>query len=787
MRTLVTFLTASVLFAAPPTIATKVAGLEKRDGFVPLYWDAAGGKLWIEISRFGQEFLYLTSLPAGVGSNDIGLDRGQLGPGRVVRWERSGPRVMLVQGNTRYRALSNDEAERKAVRDSFAESVLWGFDIAAEEDGRVLVDATNFYLRDVHGVAETLARSRQGQWRVDATRCAFYLDRTRNFPRNTEVEATITLTGGPAGEWLRTVSPAGDSVTVREHHSFIELPGPGFEPRPFDPRAGYITTSYMDFATPVSEPITKRVANRHRLAKGGHITYYLDRGAPEPIRTALLEGARWWNQAFEAAGYPNGFRVELLPEDADPMDVRYNVIQWVHRSTRGWSYGASVTDPRTGEILKGHVTLGSLRVRQDFLIAEAFLAPYEEGAPLNRALMQMSLDRLRQLSAHEVGHTLGLQHNYIASAQRQASVMDYPHPYIKLGANGVPDLSEAYAKGIGEWDKVSIAWGYGLNTPAGRERLLQEARGRGLTFLSDQDARPLGSAHPQVHLWDNGANAVDELNRFMGLRAKALERFGEKNIRPGMPMALLEDVLVPLYLSHRYQLEAAAKTIGGRVYSYALRGDGQTPVQPVPPEEQRRALDAVLACLKPAALALPERILQLIPPRPTGYPGTRELFSGHTGPTFDPLAAAEAAADLAAQLLLNGERAARLVEHHARDAKQPSLEEVLEKLDAATWRAPRAAGMEGEIQRRVEMVLLRRMMDLAADDRTSARVRTAAWNRLGLLKSLGPEGSMDEVQRAHRKLAIRLIEGFEKDPKAPSLPRVAEAPPGMPIGCEDIW
>jgi len=504
---------AAVLPAAPPPISPKTAGAQRLDGFFPLHWDAAQGKLWMEVPLLDREFLYVSSLPAGIGSNDIGLDRGQLGATRVVRWERHGPKLLLVQSNYRFRAATDDAAERRAVRDSFAESVLWGFSIEAEEGGRLLVDATPFFLRDVHNVSEVLQRARQGAYRIEPSRCAVYMPRTKNFPRNTEVEAIITLTGGPPGGYLSSVTPSLDSVTVREHHSFVALTDDGYRPRAFDPRSGFISSSYMDFATPISEPITKRVIIRHRLDHDGPyraIVYYLDRGTPEPIRSALLEGARWWSQAFEAAGFPNGFRVEMMPEDADPMDVRYNVIQWVHRSTRGWSYGASVTDPRTGQILKGHVTLGSLRVRQDFLIAEAFLAPYESGKPLSPAMEQMSLDRLRQLSAHEVGHTLGLAHNYIASTRDRASVMDYTHPWIDL-KDGVPDFSNAYAKGIGDWDKVSIRWGYG-DSPAG---VLEEAAKRNLIFLTDQDARPLGSAHPATHMWDSGANAVDELNRLL--------------------------------------------------------------------------------------------------------------------------------------------------------------------------------------------------------------------------------------------------------------------------------
>src|SRR5438477_30819 len=521
-----------------PTIAEKTAGAQKLPGYFNLYWDAKQGKLWLEIDKWSSEFLYQSGLPAGIGSNDIGLDRGQLGRTRIVRFERSGPRVLLIQENLEYRAVSNDPDERRAVHDSFAESALWGFKVEAEEKDHALVDATDFFLRDAHGIPAALHRTKKK-----------------------------------------------------------------------DPQAA------------VSEPVQP-------------IVYYLDRGAPEPIRSALLEGARWWNQAFEAAGYKNAFRVEMLPEGADLMDLRYNVIQWVHRATRGWSYGAAVIDPRTGEIIKGHVTLGSLRVRQDFLIAEALLAPYEKGKPVSPKMQETALARLRQLAAHEVGHTLGLMHNYSASTVNRSSVMDYPPPYIKLGADGVLDLSAAYATGMGEWDKVSIAFGYqdfspGTNEQAALNKILLDAYGRGLRYLTDQDARPAGSSSSAAHLWDSGANAVDELNRIMQVRGAALKRFGENNIREGAALATLEDVLVPLYMLHRYQVEAASKLVGGMDYTFALRGDGQMPTQIVAPAEQRRALAAVLATLKPDVLALPEPLLKMIPPRPPDYERGREHFKIH--------------------------------------------------------------------------------------------------------------------------------------------------------------
>ena len=782
------------------TITERVAGMQKFPGYFPFYWDAKAGKLWLEIDKWNAEFLYVESLPAGIGSNDIGLDRGQVGQEYVVRFERVGPRVLLIAANQGYRANSDNADERRAVKDAFAESTLWGFDVVAEEGTRVLVDATNFYLRDVHQVTNTLQRQQQGTYRLEPSRSAFYLPNTKNFPQNTEVETTLTFTGEPMGQLVREVVPVPEAITVRERHSFVQLPPPGFKPRVFDPRSSFQSIDYMDFATPIEEPVTKRFITRHRLQKkdpGARISeavapivYYVDRGAPEPVRSALLEGARWWNQAFEAIGYKDAFRVEVMPADVDPMDVRYNVIQWVHRSTRGWSYGNSLVDPRTGEIIQGRVSLGSLRDRQDFLIAEGLLAPYDKTNTASPKLLEMVLARLRQLSAHEVGHTLGLQHNYAASPVSRASVMDYPAPRAKLGADGVPDLSDAYAKGIGEWDKVSIAYGYqdfpvGTDEQQSLDRTLSEAFARGLMYLTDQDARPASSASSVAHLWDNGTNVIDELGNVMKVRAAALRRFGENNIREGAPVATIEEVLVPIYMYHRYQVEAAAKVIGGQDYTFSVKGKGDRNPQIVSPEEQRRALAAVLDTIKPEALAVPESLLRLIPPRPSDYPRTREDFRIRTQPVFDSLAPAEAAADHVSGFLFNEERAARLVQFHARDVRNPGLGEVIDKILASTWKAPAAPGYAGEIQHTVNMIILNDLMSLASGERALNQVRAIASWKLDQLKTwatLQTRLTADENRRAFLYYALEQIKRFQDDPKKMNLTRPQTPPDGQPIG-----
>ena len=508
----------------------------------------------------------------------------------------------------------------------------------------------------------------------------------------------------------------------------------------------------------------------------------------------MLEGVSWWNQAFTAAGYKDAFQVKLLPEGIDPMDVRYNVVEWVPRSTRGWSIGNAVTDPRTGEIINGHVRLDALRIRQVFLIAQGLLNPFGKDPAALAKANAMALARIRQLAAHETGHTLGLMHNYAASIVNRASVMDYPPPTVTVGADGIPDVSNAYAVGIGAWDKIAITYGYrdfpaGTNETQALDKVLDDAFASGQLYLTDQDARPLGSASPIAHLWDTGSNDLDGLQQVMAVRQAALKNLSENAIREHTPMATLEDVLVPIYLYHRYQVTAVAKSIGGLNYTFDLRGPNRKDPEIVPAAQQRQALRAILKTLSPQALAVPQPLLKIIPPRPPEYPSSKENFARRTSPAFDSLAPAEAAADIVVQLLFQPERAQRMIEYHARDANNPGFDELLNDVIAATWKAPAAPGYNGAIQRTVNAVVLSHLMSLAADEHASSQVRAVALLKLDELKKwlASQENLLKDVPtRAEFFFARNQIDHFEKNPAEVHVTAPATPPAGDPIG-SDGW
>jgi hypothetical protein len=772
--------------------------MKKHNGFFNLYWDGNTGKLWLEIDKLDSEFLYINSLATGIGSNDIGLDRGQFGDNRIVKFVKNGPKIFLVQPNYSYRAISDNPYEQRAVNESFAKSILWGFPIKEQLMSSYLVDATDFFLNDWHNVSASLAFTGQGKYQVDITKSGIYPEGLKSFPENSIVESVLTFKGKPEGAYVRQVVPTSELITVKQRHSFVKLPDPGYTMRKFDARSGYFGISFLDYAVPFTEPLNKRYIVRHRLQKAypdepvsepvDPIIYYLDPGTPEPVRSALLEGATWWDEAFEAAGFKNAFQVRLLPDDADPMDVRYNLIQWVHRSSRGWSYGRSVIDPRTGEIIKGHVSLGSLRIRQDFLIAAGLLSPYLDGKTDLTQAKEMALARIRQLSAHEVGHTLGLAHNYASSIQDRASVMDYPHPLIKLNSEGEIDLSEAYDTRIGEWDKLAIKYGYTVFTNQEDENLnkiIEEGIHAGLYYISDKDSRPEGSAHPYAHLWDNNSNAANELNRIIEIRRLALNNLGLNSIPDNTPISNLEDVLVPIYLLHRYQVEAASKLIGGLLYSYSYKGDGQVITEMIPAETQKMALKAVIKTIQPDFLQVPENLLTMLPPKAIGPTNSRENFRKKTGLTFDPFAAAESAAELSIRLLLNPQRVSRLIEYKSRNQNLPGLHDIIFELIENSWKMKIQDPYLAEINRTVSKLVLTKLLYLAEDQSTAEQARAIALSEIFQLEKWMTENyslEKDHNQSVHLLYGMEMIRRYRENPDLFKSGTPFPLPAGSPIG-----
>lgn len=760
--------------------------LIKNTGLLTTYYSEKDDKIYLEVIHLDSSFIYVSSLSQGVGNNDLMLDRGQLGGTRVVKFKKAGNKLLLIQQNLKYRAITANKWEKKSVQEAFAKSVLFGFKILEQTEKGFLIDLTPFLLQDTHGVSEVLKSKNQGTYNLDLTRCALNMERTRNFPKNVEFDVIITLKGNAQGNEIRSVSPNSKFVTVYQHHSFVELPDNGFKLRRAHPNSGTITTDYMNYSSPIGESMKVSYCIRHRLEKKNPkaesseakepIIYYLDNGTPEPIRSALLDGASWWDEAFREIGYIDAFQVKILPDSIDPLDVRYNVIQWVHRSTRGWSYGGAVVDPRTGEIIKGHVSLGSLRVRQDYKIAKALSNNSSETQ-----LTEFALSRIRQLGAHEVGHTLGFAHNFAASLNNRASVMDYPHPLVRV-KEGKIDLSNAYDLGIGEWDKVTVAYAYSefaANEEIELKRILKNALNSGLRYVSDSDSRPLGSSNAFGHLWDNGSNPIDELQNVLLVRQVAIDQFDAEAVADGESFADLEDLFVLLYYYHRYQSEAVVKLIGGREYGYSLKGETEIPSKPVNSNEQRRALDALLQTLKVEILMIPEDKLKLFPDRGPWRGRDRESFATRTGSTFDPLSVAQTASEFLLVRLLHPERVNRLISQSMVDSDQLNLVETLNKLIQSSLKSSPKGEYQTEIQNIVNHTVLTKLMSMSQSKLIYPQARAITIDKLREHKEY-----LEELQKptVFQKEMIQEIKVFFDNPKNISFVEPMEMPDGSPIG-----
>ena len=798
------FILSTQVFASDSMKQSSVAdftqGMTQQTGFFDFYYQIETDKVFLKIDKLNQPFLFQSSMPQGIGSNDIGLDRGQLGETRLVKFERFGNKVLLKQLNTQYRASSTNIAEQASIDEAFADSVIAGFLVVATDGDVVVIDYTEFLLSDIHQISQSLTATKQGTYKADPKRSGVFLARSKSFPDNTELEALVTFGGTNPGRYINQVTPDPISISVHLHHSLVKLPDAGYQPRKFVPFSGFWSMRYLDYSVPIEDSMIKQFIPRHRLSKKQPgekiseavepIVYYLDPGIPEPVMSALKDGALWWDQAFSAIGYKNAFQIRVLPYDVDPMDVRYNVIQWVHRATRGWSYGSSVIDPRSGEIIKGHVTLGSLRVKQDYLIALGLTSPFSDDGANSvddnqvdiSKQKEMALARIRQLSAHEVGHTIGIAHNFAASEYDRGSVMDYPHPLVSV-QDGKISLEDAYDVGMGAWDKYVVAYGYQEYPDAKTEQqalkqLVADARAKGFTYQSDPDSRQAHAANVEGHLWDNGANPVSELIRISKVREVAMANFGLKTIKTGATLSSLEEAFAPIYLLHRYQLDAVAKVIGGVSYEYESKGDYATAkgVQVIAANRQEAALDAILGTLQGDFLSIPASLAQLITPKAYGESRNRESFKGRTGHTFDPISAAESAAGYSLNLLLKAERLNRIAQQSERLKGTPDLAYLFRELFKHTIKG----GVDKnypQLSKRVNYLVLDQVVKAMQQKHLAPEVRGEIELQLidlhNWLKNKG--------RNAHNKVMARQLDQYWRLGTWQSPFTLKPLPPGSPI------
>lgn len=781
--------------AVGTNIAEKTAGFDRRDGFIPVYVNDTTGRVLLEIPRDSFPALMIVMQSTGLGSNPIGIDRGGDGETQIVEFDRHGNHVYVVYRNTSFRGDPSSPEHERTISESFPVSTVAALPLLATEDGRLLVDATDYLVRDWTDVAGTLQRSRQGAYSVARDRSSVYWPLTRAFPGNTEIDVSLTFaTSGRPGGIVSRQAPDGAAFTLHDHVSFTQLPDAGYKPRMWDPRVGYFGVTFNDYAQSVKLPLQQRWISRHRLERvnpsdpnspiKNPIRYCVDPGIPEPIKTATMTGVKWWEQAFDEAGLKGGFVVTFCPDSVDMMDSRYNVLVWENRNERGWSVSAGISDPRTGEIVKGVSRLDSHRARTAYNIYAAL-----KGAAISPADTHFVLGRVRQVSAHEIGHTLGLSHNFMASTYGRASVMDYPPPRVRLDANGNIDVSDAYAVGPGAYDVWAIHWGYGI-FPPGTEQdslnaLIREGLSKGYLYLSDGDARPEFGSDPRTHLWDDQNSALAFLKTQMDVRRVAISRFGLRNLRPGEPLARLQERFAPLYFFHQFALNTLARTIGGMEYTNVVVGDGQQATTPIPGARQRAALHEMLGALAPAELAIPDTVLTLLEPNAASVSPRVELFNSETQPAFDELGAARTLAQMVVDDILQPERTARLVMFAHRGANMLTLNETIDSLIAQTWSAPvPASGKLAALQRVSQRAVADRLLQLAADTTAAAQVRAIVELEIRTLQQIAARRAISGsfASRAHWNAIANDFKRWIERRELPQPTRALTPPPGDPFG-----
>ena len=779
--------------AAPPAAATRPAEKPLLD----VKADPLTGKIIATLpkpdaSGVSARYIYLTQLGTGLGSAPIGLDRAAASETRILDFRRIGKKVAAEVQNSKFIASSGDPDEQHAIDTSFATSTLWlGDIIKTNADGSYTVDLSSFLARDDTGIAQSIKRGGGGDFKFVPELSAADPNFVKVFPKNAEFAAKLTFRSDePRAEVSNIVN--GNTLTLVLRHSLIALPDPGYVQRS-DPYGYTIGLQKVDFSAPLGTPIVTDLARRFRLEKVDPaaasspvkkpIVFYIDRSAPEPVRTALVQGVSWWADAFAKAGFEDAFKVAVLPQGADALDVRYNVVNWVDRATRGWSYGQPISDPRTGEIIKGSVLLGALRVRQDMIIFQALVGAGLTGTGDPNDPITAALARIRQLGAHEVGHAIGLAHNFASSTQGRYSVMDYPGPRITLDASGAPSLRDAYGVGVGPWDRFMIKWLYAARTDADARPLEAEAHAEGLRFIADNDARPVSAGQPLGSLWDDGPDPIAELRRIEAVRRAAIDRFGAGALPAGESLADLRRAFVPIWLLDRYQVEAAAKSVGGVNFPYAINGETAV-AQVVPGATQWAALYALLDTLSPAQLTVPARLNPLLS---SGFGGDDdrqmqiEIIPTAGGPVFDPLKATEVGALQTLDALLSPERLNRLEGQHAGDATVPAPAQLFDLLLDRTL-----AQSANEVGRRIATVTI---FSLARLQHDAALSPTVSMELAGRLDRLADQLDRDRGQAAEQDWA-RGIAALLKDKQAldkvlADPARLPQVPPGMPIGEDD--